>query len=370
MPGAHVRFSMYRSAPSAAVKQGVRAALSSCYYGLGLHAFSPRGRVLVLMYHRVLRDSDPLIPNLQPGIYVTRSSFERQVQYLLAHYKILSFPDLLSAWNRGSLDARVRYCVLTFDDGWEDTFSCAFPVLRWHRVPATIFLATSYIGSSQWFWTDRLSYLLACARRAQLSPTQRRDLRALADTLNWADLPAFLGLPPDSSRGCVTRILDGAVEAFKTLPSDRIEHFLDRFAHTLEAHIPNQRVFLSWDEVCEMSEHGMSFGSHTVTHPILTNIQLQQVDQELGNSLETLRSKPIASLPVFCYPNGSYNETIKDRVKAAGYVAAVTVDCGTETKQPRDLFAIRRLGIHQDVTRTPALFSLHLSELLTSHGGS
>jgi peptidoglycan/xylan/chitin deacetylase (PgdA/CDA1 family) len=353
------------SAPRAAVKLGLRVALSSCYYGLGLHALSPRGRVLILMYHRVLSDDELSSPFIQPGMYVSQSSFEQQVRYLRSNYTMLSLPEILTGWRNRSLDASQRYCVLTFDDGWADTFLHAYPVLRRYQIPATVFLTTSYIGTSQWFWADRLTYLIGHVSRTRLSAPQQRELQALAGSVGGLDcrplLDTALTLPSDHVAS-----LDRLIEAFKQLPADVIEGFLDRFTRITETSFPGRRAFLSWDEVSEMSHHGITFGSHTCTHPILTNTPMRVVDQELQGSLETLRTKPIASIPVFCYPNGSYNATIKACVKEAGYAAAVAVDSSAETTQPPDLFAIRRLGIHQDITRTPALFSLHLSGLVTA----
>lgn len=352
-------------APGPTVKLGLRVAFSSCYYGLGLHALSPRGRVLILMYHRVLPDEGLSGPLVRPGMYVTQSSFERQVGYLRSNYTVLSLPEVLTGWRNGSLDANRRYCVLTFDDGWVDTFLYAYPVLQRYQIPATVFLTTSYIGTSRWFWTDRLSFLLEHASRIRLSASQQQELQALASSVQGLDCRPLFD-PALVSPSDLAASLDSIIDDFKRLPADVINGFLDRFAQLVEARFPDRRAFLSWDEASEMSRQGISFGSHTCTHPILTNTPLAQVDKELGDSLETLQTKPIAFIPVFCYPNGSYNRTIQSRVKAAGYAAAVAVNSGTETTQPRDLFAIRRLGIHQDISRTPALFSLHLSGLVTA----
>lgn len=352
------------SGSASTFKGVVRSTLSWCYLRLGLDAHSHRGGVLILMYHRVLPDGEASSPPLQPGMYVTQSSFEQQIRYLRQNYTILSLPELLAAWERRSLSADSRYCVLTFDDGWEDTYTRAFPILRQYRIPATIFLTTAYIGTTRWFWTDRLSYLAWQASRVQVSPGQGREITAAFFSL--ADvLPTWLIRLFDGSREQLAGSIDVLIEALKTLPEDRIDVFLDRLAGILDMRIPTQRAFLSWDEVSEMSRHGVTFGSHTCTHPILTRLPVSEVDQELRDSFASLRARPITFVPVFCYPNGSYNQTIKSRVQEAGYVAAVAVNGGPERTQPLDLFAIRRLGIHQDISRTPALFSLHLSGLLT-----
>ncbi len=346
------------------VKLGLRAAVSSCYYGLGLHALAPRGRVLILMYHRVLPGEEPSSPLIQPGMYVTQPSFEQQIRYLRSYYTVLPLTEVLAGWTNRSLNPSGRYCVLTFDDGWADTFLYAYPVLRRYQVPATVFLTTSYIGTDRWFWTDRLSYLYEHASHTTLSPSQQRDLRTLFKSVRDPDCRAHLDAAL-TSRSAVIVSLDRLIKVFKQFPAEVIEEFLDGFARIVEVNHPDRRAFLSWDEVSEMSRDGITFGSHTCTHPILTNIPMKVVDQELRDSLESLRTKAINSIPVCCYPNGSYNETVKACVKEAGYAAAVSVDSGAETTEPPDLFAIRRLGIHQDITRSPALFSLHLSGLVS-----
>jgi peptidoglycan/xylan/chitin deacetylase (PgdA/CDA1 family) len=297
-------------------------------------------------------------------MYVTQSSFEQQIRYLRRNYTVLSLRELLDGWERRSLSADGRYCVLTFDDGWEDTYTRAFPILRQYRIPATIFLATAYIGTTRWFWTDRLSYLAWQASRVQVSPGQGREIKAAFSSLADA-LPTWTLRMFDGSREQFAGCLDVLIETLKALPEDRIDAFLDRLARPLEIRIPKRRVFLSWDEVSEMSRHGATFGSHSCTHPILTRLPLSTLDRELCDSYASLQARPIASIPVFCYPNGNHSETVRARVKDAGYVAAVSVDRGLEARQPLDLFAIRRLGIHQDVARTPALFSLHLSGLVS-----
>ena len=66
------------------------------------------------------------------------------IRYLRAHYDVVPLEDLIST---GSDNA----CAITFDDGWRDNYVTAFPILRAHGVPATIFLATNLVG------TDRLA---------------------------------------------------------------------------------------------------------------------------------------------------------------------------------------------------------------------
>jgi peptidoglycan/xylan/chitin deacetylase (PgdA/CDA1 family) len=112
-----------------------------------------------------------------------------------------------------------------------------------------------------------------------------------------------------------------------------------------------------------MSRHGISFGSHSCTHRILTTLTRDDIESELRRSQCALRDHDVNHIPVFSYPNGDYTPDIARLVRAAGYEAAVTVRAGFEDAAPPDLFGLRRIGIHNDATSTMPLFTLQLSGL-------
>jgi hypothetical protein len=98
--------------------------------------------------------------HIQPGMYVCAKTFEAHVVYLQKHFVVLALDDLLERWRIDQLDADKAYCVITFDDGWQDNYQFALPVLKQYGLPATIFLATDFIGTDRWFWPDQVMYLL------------------------------------------------------------------------------------------------------------------------------------------------------------------------------------------------------------------
>jgi peptidoglycan/xylan/chitin deacetylase (PgdA/CDA1 family) len=110
-----------------------------------------------------------------------------------------------------------------------------------------------------------------------------------------------------------------------------------------------------------MSAAGVSFGSHSATHRILTHLDPSEARKEIEGSWATLRAKPIATVPVFCYPNGDWSAQVARLVEAAGYSAAATTQFGYEGRAPSRRFGLKRINVHDDVTRTPALFAFHLA---------
>jgi len=92
-------------------------------------------------------------------------------------------------------------------------------------------------------------------------------------------------------------------------------------------------------------------------------VSAADVEQELRGSLRELEERQVNCVPVFCYPNGDYSAEIADQVRAAGYRGAVCRESGWETRVPRNVFALRRVAIHNDVCQTVPLFALRLSGL-------
>jgi peptidoglycan/xylan/chitin deacetylase (PgdA/CDA1 family) len=311
------------------LKSGIRT-VAGAAYGLSPYRFRHlRGKVLILMYHRVMPRTELDTSFVQPGMFVTPQTFETHLRLLTTHFHILSMEEALLRWRDGQWEDKLRYCVITFDDGWLDNYQYAFPLLRAYRAPATIFLPTDLIGSNKWLWWDRLGYLLTFSRhkRPRMSPDE----------------------------------LDALVELAKRLPDDARDAIVDDITRLLGAELPRIRRFINWDEAREMSLSGISFGSHTATHAILTGLEHAALERELRQPLETLRAERVNHVPVLCYPNGNHSSFVVRSARAAGYTAGITTSPGAESTKPADLFRLRRVGIHNDMTHSAALFTFHLA---------
>jgi peptidoglycan/xylan/chitin deacetylase (PgdA/CDA1 family) len=283
---------------------------------------------------------------------VYRETFEKQIEYLTGRFLILSFQEALKMWETKSADPDERYCIVTFDDGWRDNYEHAFPVLKKYGVPATIFLPTEFIGTNRWFWPDRLGYLL----------NQHHGLKAKGNGLDSLSLlkkkhPWLEG----SETGNKEAIIDSLIEKAKQQSPEEIEETIGELASILDLGAPEERILLNWEEVREMSCDGISFGSHTLTHRILTTLSMEEMEHEVGASFRSLKVEGVNWIPVFCYPNGNYTTAIAGVVRAAGFQAAVTTEPGWERIGEENRFALKRINIHQDVTRTIPLFTFQIA---------
>jgi peptidoglycan/xylan/chitin deacetylase (PgdA/CDA1 family) len=102
---------------------------------------------------------------------------------------------------------------------------------------------------------------------------------------------------------------------------------------------------LTWHDIAEMSRHNMTFGAHTVTHPILTRLGLAHAIDEILISKRTIEAHLRSPVSLFAYPNGSpadFNHAIKQALKQAGFLCAATTIWGVNDIHT-DPFELRRV---------------------------
>jgi peptidoglycan/xylan/chitin deacetylase (PgdA/CDA1 family) len=302
----------------------VRSAAGRVYWASSRFLPHVTGKAVILMYHRVMPPAELSSTYVQPGMYVTPETFERHLRFLRAHFELLSFRNLLDKWDAGGWNESSRYCVVTFDDGWLDNYQHAYPVLRAYSVPATIFLPTDLIGSGARLWPDRLGHLL-CKRGRGTRDEWNRE-----------------------------------IERAKELSDAERNDLIDAIAAEVGHAGPVTRCFVNWDEVDDMCRHGVSFGSHSATHANLTRLSAQALERELRASLEALGARAADYVPVLAYPNGDHTDVVAAAAQAAGYRAAVTTRPGLETRRP-DLFRVKRIAVHEDVSRSIAGMTFHIA---------
>lgn len=337
------------------LKSITKSVVGDLAHRLGVGSFMCRGKVLILAYHRVVTPDDLSRGPIEPGMYVLCDVFDMQVRWLVEQFEILSFSQLLARWNDNEWDEQKRYCVLTFDDGWLDNYRHAFPILKKYHVPATIFLPTNYIGSNEWFWPEKFAYLLARLSQNSMTSAQRKRASDVIAELSGLENHKF-----DGHQGVSLDTVWEVIGRCKLAPPREIQSGIQTLSEILEVSVPHERVTMNWSEVTEMAGNGMSFGSHSCSHHILTRLDEETIRQELLESDRQLRTLPLGYLPVFCYPNGDNNESIQGLVKQAQYVAAVGTRPGVEGQHPGNRYELNRIGMHNDVSETVPLLSFHL----------
>jgi peptidoglycan/xylan/chitin deacetylase (PgdA/CDA1 family) len=316
---------------------------------------------IVLMYHRVIKQTD--MAGLQPGMYVTIDSFDHQVAFLSRKFNVISMADLISGLKEHRKFSG-KDLLVTFDDGWRDNYDNAFPILKKHRIPAIIYLATDFIGTGRNFWFQEISSILT---------RQKNQQKQIADILI-----SILSKHHDSNTA--RKILnenmlelvadkDRCIERLKQLETE-INYEIVAELGKLPSNNPitnlDDRQLLNWDEVLLMSNDNVDFGSHGLSHKLLNLIDAAEITRELTESKKIIEEKLGRLVPTFTYPNGNCNEEILKLAQAAGYDCAFIAGKNRNERIKNNKYAVERIGVHNDISIgitgkfSRAMFALHI----------
>jgi peptidoglycan/xylan/chitin deacetylase (PgdA/CDA1 family) len=289
------------------------------------------GRVEILLYHGFSAGSerDSRFPKLMPV-----EQFEEQIRTLAQYGRPLRLEELPPDGNQG--------IAITFDDGYANNYQLAFPVLQKYQFPATVFLTTGFVDRSVPLWGDWLEFLLVASARRN-------------SVFEWRGEKITLALTSQHATNSVIAKLK------KRLHGSTINDIHD-LLRNLEAHleissdwrgIPEALRPLCWDEIRAMRRSGLvSFGAHTVSHPVLStcadDIQKFEIEESKRRIEEELGEK----CTIFAYPYGKcgdYTSATKQIVRNAGYELAVSAESGFNTQSSWDEYELKRWGADMSV---------------------
>ncbi|MFY0567381.1 polysaccharide deacetylase family protein [Archangium lansingense] len=302
------------------MKKGVKAL--SFYLDLHPAAWKvASGEAAILFYHKVERRALDVWG--EPVLDV--HEFEQHVAFLTRKYRPVSMSELIAGL-RGQTRLPDRAVALTFDDGYRNNLHLVAPILARYGVPAMLFITTGLIDTDQWMWAYELEEIFS-----RFSPEEIR--RACGDPV-IARLCA-LDLAPRA-------LMLACVEYLKGRPHSVMLDIVERLRASFLLPVNDENRFLSWDEVRELRSQGFEIGAHTVTHPILTQLPLAEVEQELRACRDTLEAELGVPPTVFSYPNGTTSPEVSALV-GRYFEAAVTTRSGFCSRM-NGLLELPRIG--------------------------
>lgn len=290
--------------------------------------------LLVLNYHRI---GDPLNTVYDEEVFsCTAEELADQVDYVKRHFSIIGI-DQVEAIVTGRKAPRGVSVLITFDDGYIDNYTLAYPVLRAAGVSGVFFLVTSMIGSSQPTWWDKIAFAI--------KHTKLREIEM--------DYPEHVRVDfEDTTRErAVRRMLELYTSAAVQDPARFIECLIEACGVTL----PQQpaRLFLNWEEAAEMSANGMEIGSHTHTHRLLSKLTLSEQVEELQVSRELLESRLRTQVKALAYPVGlphTFNSDTLEALRRTGYSLAFSYHGGVNRAGAFNRYDVLRQGIDFSIT--------------------
>lgn len=275
----------------------------------------------VLIFHRVLPAPDPIFPG-----EITAVQFDQIISWLKLAFNILPLDEAMQRLQSASLPARAA--ALTFDDGYEDNYSQALPILQRHGVTSTFFVASGYLNGGV-MWND---IIIESIRRTSL------------DVLDLSSLGlGIFNLSGAEQRRIAIETLIGATKYRVWAERQQI---VESIAELAGGMIPLD-LMMSSEQVLGLRRAGMLIGAHTVSHPILARLPEAEVRQEIADGRDFLEGVIKERVRLFAYPNGKPGEDYRpvdvSTVRQLGFDAAMSTAWGA-ARRGTDVFQVPRFS--------------------------
>jgi peptidoglycan/xylan/chitin deacetylase (PgdA/CDA1 family) len=287
-----------------------------------------RSEPRIIMFHRFSKEPKPHC--------ISSSVLDQQLAYLKKHFNVIPLSKLRNCKEQG-LTPPKNSLVLTVDDGYRDFYEVAYPLLKKHQLPATLFVTTGFVNRELWLWPDQITWILNNA-----------------ETLDSELVLGGNAIPPKTINDQTRPQLWGDIVGYLLSIGDEnkhewIKYLTDALGLVLPVSAPPEYKACSWEELREMQSNGVELGGHTHTHPSLGQVSETQLQDEVSTCKTLMTTELGECARDFCFPNGQpsdYCEQVKKTVKDSGFRSSVTAFY--DAKATIDAFEMRRHTASED----------------------
>ena len=305
--------------------------LAKLFYFSGSIQFAQRlvsNRLIVFNYHRIRPDAFRFDSLFDDDVFgPTQNELKKQLIWLQHHTTILSESDLIDIVATG----RRRCCIstlVTFDDGYRDNFTLAYPILKELKIPAIFFIATDQINSRKLGWWDITAYCIKHSKKKEIT---------------------YHGRTFDLSGQC-SQSIRHFHKILQMMDARQQKRVLNELFDTCGVQYPDldeqSAQLMDWDQIRSMSGNGIAIGSHTHTHPILSRMSETEQRYEMMESGAIIESQTGRRPRSIAYPVGRHihiSAKTPAIASGAGYCAGFSFNTGINSFRELDPFNIKRI---------------------------
>jgi peptidoglycan/xylan/chitin deacetylase (PgdA/CDA1 family) len=331
--------------------KGKKELLAKILYYSGIHNIARlrnKSRLIVFNYHRIKSNDNNFATPFDDDVFgPTVSQFKEQIKWLKQNAKILSEKELIDILDAKRVPSGLNV-LITFDDGYRDNYTLAYPVLKELNVPAILFIPTNLINTRQIGWWDIIAYLIKNTKKPYIIFEDEKFLLAVERK----------------------KTIDFFNNKMKLEKAEKTVNLLKNLAEACEADMPDfdkqDSQLMTWEQIREVSKNNISIGAHTHTHRVLSALDLSTQKEEMTLSKTILEQEIGNRVNSIAYPVGDYQHFTQESCNIAeqvGYKLGFSFNTGVNYIKEINYFDIKRVGPPRDVimlvvtTTLPSIFT-------------
>ena len=265
--------------------------------------------------------------SLNENMKVSPEFLERFILERLDKYEFLSLDQAIAVIEK-KIKLTKPFIVFTFDDGYADNYTYAYPIFKKYNIPFIIYIATGLIDRFTSLWWYQLEDIIMYNNAVSLS----NGMYYSCDSISEKET-TFLA---------IRRII-------QELPSVDFEIQLRELlsGYSLNFEKYTDELMLTWHQILELSKSPIcTIGAHTVTHSRLSNMSITDLNKEITESKSILEDKIKQKVDHFAYPFGTsfeVNDQVVHAVEKSDFISATNTYYGVIRKMDKELFRLKRI---------------------------
>ncbi len=289
--------------------------------------------LVIFLFHGVIDKQISEIRNYKKK-HLQKNYFEKIINNLKKNGNCISMDDIIDFYEN-NIDFKKKSFAITFDDGYENNFSIASPILSKYEVPATFYITTDFVDNNHMSWIDRIEYCIENTSEGKLSFPWNNKLYSFKTNEEKID------------------ILENIRNNAKKIPSINFDQLVkDIYFQCKKKEIEHSNdsldLKMNWDQVKKLNDNNFFIiGGHSHTHKILSFLDSESLESEIKISIDLLKNKANIKTDHYSYPEGLKhcysNEVIKMLKKYKIKCCPTAQDGINDGKE--DLFHLKRIMV-------------------------
>jgi peptidoglycan/xylan/chitin deacetylase (PgdA/CDA1 family) len=319
------------------IRKAARNAAKKIFVASGAFRFAHKlaaPAAVILRYHSIQDRPEQYANTIGCDSIHATSIFERHMELIARRFSAVSLDDI-ALFLKGDTTLPPRAVAITFDDGYKDNVRFAAPILNRLGMPGTFYVLVDAVDRSKAPWYCLLRHAFWTARNPKWTDPATGTVHDLTDSrIRQAAFMEAAGICSKSSASARDELVQGAARSLEPEP------------------FPNETdLMMTWDDARALVKSGHIVGSHTMTHPNVAQVSLDDARSELSDSKLKLEKELGGPAKHFSYPhpalNPQWNESTLKITEELGYATAVTTTVGAVRADARPL-AIPRTYIPRE----------------------
>jgi len=296
----------------------------------------------IVMYHYVRPIQKSTYPKIK-GLEL--DGFQHQMNYFSKNFRFLTAKGLISSiYNTSTVSE--NSVVLTFDDGLKDHYQYSFPILKKMKIQGLFFPPAKILEEEIVLDVHKIHFILASSDHQEIVKQIFNLINEFKKELELKEPEEYfkeLAIPNRFDLKeiiFIKRILQRKlpIELRKKITDELFEKYVSKDEKAF-----SRDLYLSKEEISEMKENGMYFGSHAFSHEWLTHLKPQELEKELELSNNSYsKINPDKDSWIMCYPYGDYDQSVIKKIKEEGFKVGLTTEIGDADLSRENAFTLKR----------------------------